>query len=111
MSGLKTSNSVCSRCHSAGRYVPYFSAAMLDAKDKDYYDLRGALVYDPCIGEIGYVQEQVPAVPLAIANNNMFNFNASFIAQLEKLHKTCGYSEYIEKYLQFPPPGVQPTGR
>jgi carboxypeptidase D len=25
----------------AGRYVPYISAAMLDAKNKEYYDLKG----------------------------------------------------------------------
>lgn len=25
----------------AGRYVPYISAAMLDEKDKEYYDLQG----------------------------------------------------------------------
>jgi carboxypeptidase D len=25
----------------AGRYVPYISAAMLDAKDLDYYNLKG----------------------------------------------------------------------
>ena len=25
----------------AGRYVPYISAAMLDEKDKEYYDLSG----------------------------------------------------------------------
>ena len=25
----------------AGRYVPYISAAMLDQKDKEYYDLSG----------------------------------------------------------------------
>ena len=31
----------CLRIHSAGRYVPYFSAAMLDANDKTYYDLNG----------------------------------------------------------------------
>ncbi len=27
----------------AGRYVPYISAAMLDAKDKTYYDVQGIL--------------------------------------------------------------------
>lgn len=27
----------------AGRYVSYISAAMLDAKDKEYYDLSGAV--------------------------------------------------------------------
>lgn len=28
----------------AGRYVPYISAAMLDEKDKEYYDLKGTLI-------------------------------------------------------------------
>lgn len=27
----------------AGRYVPYISAAMLDQKDKQYFDLSGGL--------------------------------------------------------------------
>jgi carboxypeptidase D len=35
----------------AGRFVPYISAAMLDQNDTAYYDLSGALIYDPCIGE------------------------------------------------------------
>jgi len=35
----------------AGRYVPYVSAAMLDQKDKTYFDLSGAITYDPCIGK------------------------------------------------------------
>jgi carboxypeptidase D len=34
----------------AGRYVPYVSAAMLDQKDKTYFDMSGAITYDPCIG-------------------------------------------------------------
>ena len=29
----------------AGRYVPYISAAMLDQKDKEYYDLSGKSHY------------------------------------------------------------------
>ena len=31
----------------AGRYVPYVFAAMLDQNDKEYYDLKGALIYSP----------------------------------------------------------------
>ena len=30
----------------AGRYVPYISAAMLDAKDKNYYDVQGTYSFD-----------------------------------------------------------------
>jgi len=92
----------------AGRYVPYISAAMLDQNDTCYYDLRGALVYDPCIGQFDYVQEEVPAVPYVLENANLFNFNQSFMDQLQALHQSCGYADYIDRFLQFPPPGPQP---
>jgi carboxypeptidase D len=35
----------------AGFYVPYIASAMLDTKDKSYYDLIGTLIYDPVIGD------------------------------------------------------------
>lgn len=92
----------------AGRYVPYISAAMLDEDDKEYFDLQGALAYDPCIGQFDYVQEQVPVVPFVKDNANLFNFNESFMNELEHLHKSCGYSDFIDKYLTFPPPEEQP---
>ncbi|KAB8266501.1 Alpha/Beta hydrolase protein [Aspergillus minisclerotigenes] len=92
----------------AGRYVPYIAAAMLDQNDKDYYDVHGALVYDPVIGQFDYVGQQVAAVPTVQENANIFNFNASFMNQLQSLHKSCGYQDFIDEYLTFPPSGVQP---
>ncbi|GLI73690.1 hypothetical protein PoHVEF18_001910 [Penicillium ochrochloron] len=92
----------------AGRYVPYISAAMLDEKDKTYFDLQGALAYDPCIGQFDYVQEEIPVVPFVKENANLFNFNETFMAELEHLHKSCGYADFIDKYLTFPPPKEQP---
>ncbi|WVO14452.1 hypothetical protein L204_102086 [Cryptococcus depauperatus] len=92
----------------AGRYVPYISAAMLDQEDKRYYNLSGALVYDPCIGEFDYVQEEIPIYPFVEANNNLFNFNASVMSELKGLHESCGYAEYIDKYLKFPATENQP---
>ncbi|MCJ1398410.1 hypothetical protein MMC11_001608 [Xylographa trunciseda] len=94
----------------AGRYVPYISAAMLNQKDTEYFNLQGALTYDPCIGDFNLVQEEIPAVPYVQAYNNLFNFNATFLAQLEALDESCGYAAYREKYLTFPPPGIQPPG-
>lgn len=82
---------------------------MLDKKDKTYYDLSGALVYDPCIGQFVYTQEEVVAVPYVQANANLFNFDDDFMAELESLHESCGYADVIDKYLQFPPPGNQPA--
>lgn len=92
----------------AGRYVPYISAVILDQKDKEYYDLAGALVYDPCIGQFDYVQQAAPAVPFVVENANFFNFNQSFLEELETLHDKCGYKDFIDEYLVFPPSGVQP---
>jgi carboxypeptidase D len=54
------------------------------------------------------VQEQVPTVPFVQANQQFFNFDSQFMSQIESLHNTCGYSDYISKYLTFPPPGNQP---
>ncbi|KAJ5921350.1 hypothetical protein N7466_009676 [Penicillium verhagenii] len=93
----------------AGRYVPYISAAILDEQNKEYFDLHGALAYDPCIGQFDWVQQEAPSVPLVQNNANLFGFNDTFMAELDKLHKQCGYADYIEKYLTFPPPEHQPT--
>jgi carboxypeptidase D len=38
----------------------------------------------------------------------VLGLNDTFIAQLEKLHQSCGYADFIDKYLQYPPPAVQP---
>ena len=71
--------------------------------------LKGAIVYDPCIGQFDYTQEEVVAVPYVQAYNNVLNLNASFVAQLESLDESCGYAAVREKYLTFPPPGNQPA--
>lgn len=66
------------------------------------------MAYDPCISQFDYVQEEVPIVPFVQQNANLFNFNKTFMSELEKKHKSCGYADFIEKYLTFPPPHVQP---
>lgn len=48
--GIKNYNIYLTGESYAGRYVPYIGAQMLDQKDTTYYNLKGALVYDPCIG-------------------------------------------------------------
>lgn len=114
----------------AGRYVPYISAAMLDQKDEEYFDLEGwfifcppslrsvlihvclrigALMYDPCIGDCGNVQLDSTAVPMVQENKNIFNLNQTYLAELDNLYEKCGYKDYIEKYLQFPPSEMQPN--
>lgn len=67
----------------AGRYVTYISAAFLDQNDTAHYDLTGALIYDPCIGDCGWVQEEVPTVPFVVQNRLVSSLpkqlNSSFL--------------------------------
>lgn len=65
-------------------------------------------MYDPCIGECTSVQGEIPSVPLVLNNQNLFNFNASFISQITDLYNTCGYKNWTDTYLTFPPPAHQP---
>ncbi|PVH87001.1 alpha/beta-hydrolase [Cadophora sp. DSE1049] len=92
----------------AGRYVSYIASAMLDKKDPEYFNVSGALIYDPCIGSCTYTQQQAVIVPFVTKNNNMLRLNESYIGQLQGLDKSCGYSDYRDKYLTYPPTGVQP---
>lgn len=48
-------------------------------------------------------------MPFVLRNNNILTLNDSFVAQLEAQHETCGYADYLDKYLTFPASGVQPT--
>ena len=93
----------------AGRYVPYIGAKMLDQKDSTYFDLSGALLYSPCIGDCGFIQLQLPLYPHVKANNAILNINQTFLDHLETMSSDCGYTDYVNKYLQFPPPGHQPV--
>jgi carboxypeptidase D len=71
--------------------------------------LAGALMYDPCIGQFDYVQEEVPTYPFVVKNSNLFNFNQSFMHELEMLHKECGYADFLEEYLVYPARKHQPA--
>ena len=91
----------------AGRYVPYIANEMLDQNDTDYFNVSGILVYDPCIGSYAY-QNDITVYPFVEQNNNVLNFNKTFLHTLGDLDKTCGFASYREQYMSFPPNGSQP---
>ena len=93
----------------AGRYVPEIANAMLNKENSTYFNVSGALMYDPCIGSYVYAQQQAPAVPFVQQFNNVLGFNASFVAQLEASHQSCGYADFLDQFLVFPPNGTQPA--
>lgn len=82
---------------------------MLDEDDKEHFDVGGALMYDPCIGDWDFTQQEVPVAPFVRSNNNVMGYNATFLSHIEEMHQTCGYADYIDTYLTYPPPGHQPA--
>ncbi|TKA39187.1 hypothetical protein B0A54_08496 [Friedmanniomyces endolithicus] len=91
----------------AGRYVPYIANAMLDMNDTCYYNVSGALMYDPCIGAFDY-QNDVYTLPFLEENNNVLNYNKSYLTQMAQADEACGYAEYRRDWMQFPPAEHQP---
>ncbi|KIW85389.1 hypothetical protein Z517_00779 [Fonsecaea pedrosoi CBS 271.37] len=91
----------------AGRYVPYVANAILDQNDTTHFNLSGALVYDPCIGSYDY-SNAIAIYPWIQQNNNIMGFNSTFVDLLAQRDQSCGYSQYREDFLQFPPNGTQP---
>jgi carboxypeptidase D len=111
----------------AGMYVPYIADAMFNKNDTTYFDVHGTMIYDPSINSdagqlcsrilvkfisltIPSVLANVPAVPYVNAFDNIFNLNDTYMADLQDRHKKCGYADFIDKYLVFPPvPGKMPS--
>ena len=86
----------------AGFYVPYIGNAFLEANDTDYFDLQGIAINDPIIGS-DIVQQEADVVPYIDYWANLFDLNATFVEQVRSQADTCGYTEFFNNVLQFPP--------
>lgn len=91
----------------AGYYVPYISHAMLEKNNKNYYDVHGIMIYDPSTS-YNTIQVDIPTVPFVDYHKQLFNLNETTLDYLHEKHESCGYADYTEKYLTFPPPGPLP---
>ncbi|KAI0998242.1 Carboxypeptidase [Podosphaera aphanis] len=93
----------------AGQYIPYIASAMLDTNDTTYYNLKGIQLNDPSINE-WFALAQAPAVPALNHYQNLIGLNETFMTSINKRAKTCGFTDFVEKYAgTFPPPGPIPT--
>ena len=87
----------------------------------------GALMYDPCIGDCYLVQGLYPTYQWALSTNEILGLDQETMAGLKKNSTDCGYEavsildtvdtlsnslfdeQYLDKYLQYPPPSHQPS--
>lgn len=89
----------------AGIYVPYVGAAMLDKNDTTYFDVKGAVYYDPVMpysDNLGFDHAAFPAFHRYW--ENVFGLPKSAKEQLEKDNKKCALDAYMNKHLTYPPP-------
>ncbi|GAB1314987.1 hypothetical protein MFIFM68171_05197 [Madurella fahalii] len=91
----------------AGYYCPYIASAFLDAEDKTYYDMSGMTIYNPVI-TWEPIQQQIPVIPFTEYWAGLFPFNDTFRADIKAREKKCGYKDWMDKYLVYPPRGPIP---
>ncbi|KAK6373533.1 hypothetical protein LTS17_008025 [Exophiala oligosperma] len=85
----------------AGQYVPYIASHFLDLNDTDYYNVKGIQINDPSIG--------LDEVLIYITHLNnyapVFALNESFMTSINERAEKCGYFDFMEEALTFPPKG------
>lgn len=99
----------------SGMYCPYIASAMLDANDTQYFDVRGMQIFDGLYSNEP-ISQDIPVSSFATAWSDVFGFNDSFVASMQNSSTSCGYDDYLNKYIVYPAtesqpsalPGVQP---
>ncbi|OOQ82808.1 Carboxypeptidase cpdS [Penicillium brasilianum] len=92
----------------AGQYIPYLASGMLDQNDTTHFNLKGIQINDPSINEDN-VMIYAPAVPALNHFSTVFSLNDTFMTEINKRADECGYNQFLDKALTFPPPKDFPT--
>lgn len=92
----------------AGYYVPYIADAMHNASDSTYYNVDSIMIYDPSVS-YDAITNDIPSVPFVDYWSGLFNFNQTFMDHLHEKWESCGYADFYDEALTFPPKGPLPT--
>ncbi|KAG8410256.1 hypothetical protein J3458_017971 [Metarhizium acridum] len=92
----------------AGMYCPYIASAMLDANDTTHFNMKGMMIYDPVIG-VTRLQNDIVTVPFIDSNRNLFPLNDSFVKEIHRADKDCGFAALRAKHLKYPPNSRLPS--
>ncbi|KAM5534367.1 hypothetical protein V8D89_011960 [Ganoderma adspersum] len=85
--------------------VPYIANYLYENPNQNL-NLKGIWIADPTISWF-LVQSQIPALRFVQANQNVFPFNSTFVAQLQNVSDACGYTNYLDN-VTYPPSGPLP---
>ncbi|SMY18934.1 unnamed protein product [Zymoseptoria tritici ST99CH_1A5] len=92
----------------AGQYVPYIADAMHNATNTTYFNVDSIMIYDPYI-TYDVVMNDIPAVPFVDYWAKLFNLNDTFMVHLHEKYESCGYKDFMDLAMTFPPNGTLPT--
>ncbi|KAM0257962.1 hypothetical protein ACHAQJ_004121 [Trichoderma viride] len=91
-----------------GFYGPYISSNFIATNNTEYYDLQGLIVYDGTMfGE--NLQSNIPVLPYVTRHQDEFALDDETLSTVRSISDDCGFTEYFDKYLTFPPPSRQPV--
>ncbi|KAK1759754.1 carboxypeptidase [Echria macrotheca] len=92
----------------SGMYVPYISSAMLDKKDPVNYNVTGMMIFDGLYSK-DPVARDIPVATFVEQWKGVLPFNDSFSKTIQQQANQCGYTDYLTRFMVFPPAGVQPA--
>lgn len=81
---------------------------MHNAFDTTYYNVDSIMIYDPSVS-YDVVTNDIPSVPFIDYWSGLFSFNETFVDHLHEKWQSCGYADFYEQALTFPPEGPLPT--
>nr|VWO97797.1 Uncharacterized protein [Ganoderma boninense] len=105
-SELKGSNFWVTGESYAGFFVPYIANYLYENPSPDL-QLKGIWMADPSL-TWDLVHQSIPSLGFVQANRNVFPFNSTFMAQLQNMSDACGFTDYFDRYVRYPPWGQLP---
>ncbi|KAA1473927.1 alpha/beta-hydrolase [Dentipellis sp. KUC8613] len=87
----------------AGMYIPYIANYIYENPTALDLSLQGIWLGGPAFGWDA-VAIEAPAVNFVHKYENIFGFNQSFMQQLDQRAESCHYTDYLQKYISYPPP-------
>ncbi|KAF2863773.1 carboxypeptidase 4 [Piedraia hortae CBS 480.64] len=88
----------------AGQYIPYIAHYMLEKNDTQYFNVKGIQINDPSVNDDS-VLINAPAVPALHKFQEVIKVNETFLNDITDKAEKCGYLDFMNKALTFPPAG------
>ncbi|KAK0641494.1 Alpha/Beta hydrolase protein [Cercophora newfieldiana] len=91
----------------SGMYSPYISSAMLDQNDETFFNLTGMMIFDGLFSK-DPIARDIPVATFVNQWNTVLPFNDSFTDTIQLAADQCGYTDYLRRFMTFPPRASNP---